>query len=154
MLSSNRIHGPIHFRKALNLIFPKLSSQNMHGFDHATILSTSFHGLRKECLAQWLAFSVLKMTKNSRGGTSRKIKWKIVRGCAERLLKPLPYFRPKSVIFPFFKPDQKFDTEFQTWSPGARHMTGVRDKLFQHVHGSWRKHQKGNGVYNRQWRSS
>ena len=27
--------------------------QNMHGFDHATILSPSFHGLCKERLAQW-----------------------------------------------------------------------------------------------------
>ena len=25
----------------------------MRGFDHATILSPSFHGLRKERLAQW-----------------------------------------------------------------------------------------------------
>ena len=29
-----------------NLIFPKLSSQNMRGFDHAKILSPSFHGLQ------------------------------------------------------------------------------------------------------------
>ena len=36
-------------------------------------------------------------------GTSRKIG----RGCAARFLKPLPYFRPKSVIF---------STLFQTWS--------------------------------------
>ena len=41
------------FGKALNLIFPsRLSSQNKCGFDHATILSPSFHGLRKEPLAQ------------------------------------------------------------------------------------------------------
>ena len=40
------------FRKALNLMFPKLSSLNMRGFDHATILSPSFFGLRKERLAQ------------------------------------------------------------------------------------------------------
>ena len=46
------IRGPIRFGKALNLIFPKLSSHNMRGFDHATILSPSFHGLRKERLAQ------------------------------------------------------------------------------------------------------
>ena len=38
------------FRKALDLIFPKLSSLNMRGFDHATILSPSFPGLRKERL--------------------------------------------------------------------------------------------------------
>ena len=61
------------------------------------------------------------------GGTSRKIGW----GCAARFLKPLPYFRPKSLIFP---------TLFQTWSPGARRVTEARDKLLRHVHGSWRKH--------------
>ena len=48
-------------------------------------------------------------------------------GCAARFLKPLPYFRPKSVIFP---------TLFQTWSPGARRVAGARDKLLRHVHGS------------------
>ena len=37
------------------------------------------------------------------GGTSRKIE----RGCEAHFLKPLTYFRPKSVIFP---------TLFQTWS--------------------------------------
>ena len=40
------------FGKALNLIIPKLSSLNMRGFDHATILSPSFLGLRKERLVQ------------------------------------------------------------------------------------------------------
>ena len=35
-----------------HLIFPKLSMQNMHGFDHTMILGASFHGLRKEHLAQ------------------------------------------------------------------------------------------------------
>ena len=30
----------------------------MRGFDHATILSPSFHGLRKERLAQWPPISV------------------------------------------------------------------------------------------------
>ena len=56
MLSSDRIRGLTRFGKALNLIFPKLSSQNMRGFNHATILSPSFHGLHKERLAQWPAF--------------------------------------------------------------------------------------------------
>ena len=37
----------------------------MRGFDHAMILSPSFHGLRKERLAQWLAFCVLNTTKNA-----------------------------------------------------------------------------------------
>ena len=78
------------------------SLQNLCGFDHAMILSPSFHGLRKECLAQWPAFCVLNSTKIP-GGTSRKIG----KGCAAHFLKPLPYFRPKSVIFP---------TLFQTWS--------------------------------------
>ena len=38
---------------------------------------------------------------------------------------------------PYFRPDQKFDTLFQTWNPGARRVTGALDKLLQHVH---RKH--------------
>ena len=36
----------------------------MRGFDHATILSPSFHSLRKERLAQWPPFCVLNTTKN------------------------------------------------------------------------------------------
>ena len=95
-LSSDRVRGPTCFRKALNLIFPKISSQNMRGFHPATILSPSFHGVRKERLTQWPAISDPKTTKMP-GGTSRKIGW----GCAARFLKPLPYFRPKSVIFPY-----------------------------------------------------
>ena len=46
MLLSYRIHGLARFGKALDLIFPKLSSQNMRGFDHATILGPSFYDLR------------------------------------------------------------------------------------------------------------
>ena len=110
-----RIRGPTRFGKALNLIFPKLSSQNMRSFDHATILSYSFHGLRKKHLAQWPAFCFLLCPKNSGG---------LLRGCAARFLKPLPYFRAKSVIFSTLaRPDQKFDTLFQTWCPGARRVT-------------------------------
>ena len=45
---SKVIRGPTRFGKALNLIFPKLSSQNMRGFDQVTILSPSFHGLSKK----------------------------------------------------------------------------------------------------------
>ena len=76
----------------------------MHGFHHATILSPSFHGVRKECLAQWSTPHFwLKNNKNAWMGTSRKIGW----WCAALFLKPLPYLRPKSVIFP---------TLFQTWS--------------------------------------
>ena len=40
--------------------------------------------------------SATQTRQKSQGGTSRKIGW----GCAARFLKPLPYFRPKSVIFP------------------------------------------------------
>ena len=47
--------------------------------------------------------SLTQKRQKSQGATSRKIVW----GCAARFLKPLPYFRPKSVIFP---------TLFQTWS--------------------------------------
>ena len=36
----------------------------------------------------------------------------------------------------YFRPDQKFDTLFQTWSPEARRVTGARDKLLRHVHGN------------------
>ena len=83
---------------------------------------------------------LLKSDKIVRGGTSKKIGC----GCAAHFLKPLPYFRPKSVIFslPYFSPDQKFDTlhVFQTRTPGAPRVTGARDKLLRHVHGSWRKH--------------
>ena len=112
-----------------------LSSQNMGGFDHATTLSPSFHGLRKECLAQWsrATFCVPKKRPKIPGGYFQK-NWE---GVCSTLPEPLPYFRPKSVIFP---------TLFQTWSPEARRVTGGRDKLLRHVHGSWRKHYKGNGL--------
>ena len=72
-------------------------------------LVPGFHSVRKERLAQWPPIYDPKTTKKS-GGTSRKIGW----GCSARFLKPLSYFRPKSVIFP---------TLFQTWSPGARRVT-------------------------------
>ena len=48
-------------------MFPKLSSQNMRGFDHGTILSPSFHGVRKERLAQWPPICDPKTTKKVRG---------------------------------------------------------------------------------------
>ena len=70
-----------------------LSSQNMRGFDHATILSPSFHGLRKERQAQLC----IKYDEKPRLGTSRNIGW----GFAAPFLNSLPYFRPKSVIFPY-----------------------------------------------------
>ena len=80
--------------------------------------------------------SVTQTRQKSQGGTSRKIGW----GCAARFLKPLPYFRPKSVIF---------STLFQTWSKiwypvldlKPWRVNGARDTLLWHVHDSWRKHQ-------------
>ena len=72
----------------------------MRGLDHETILCPSFHGVRKERLAQWPAICDPNTTKKS-GGTSRKIGW----GYAARFLKPLLYFSPKSVIFSYPIPD-------------------------------------------------
>ena len=44
-VESDRIRGPTCSGKALNFIFPKLSSQNVRGLGHPTILIPSFHGL-------------------------------------------------------------------------------------------------------------
>ena len=55
-LSSSRICGLTHSGKSLNLLFLKLSLQNMRCFDHATILGPSCHGLCKECHPQWPPF--------------------------------------------------------------------------------------------------
>ena len=120
-LSSDRIRGPTCFRKALNLIFPKISWQNMRGFHPATILSPSFHGVRKERLTQWPAISDPKTTKmpgggvlpEKLGGDVRHASWNPYPISDQNLWFSLPYFRP----------DQKFDTLFQTWSPGARRVT-------------------------------
>ena len=93
---SKVIRGPTRFGKALNLIFPKLSSQNVRGFDQATILSPSFHGLSKERLTQLPPF-VYKIRRKTLGSTSRKVGW----GCAAPFLKPLPCFRKKICDFPY-----------------------------------------------------
>ena len=97
------------FGKALNLIFRKLSSQNMRGFDHATILSPSFHGLRKERLAQWPAFCIPKIP----GGYFQK-NWE---GVCSTLLETLTLFQTKICDFrypisdliknliPYFRPE-------------------------------------------------
>ena len=109
--------GPTHFGKALNLIFPKLSSQSMCDFDHAMILSPSFHSLRKERLEQWPLICVLNMTKKPGGGIPEKLggdvqhtSWNPYRISVQNLWFSLPYF-----------------------SPGAQRVTRVRDKLLQHV---------------------
>ena len=63
----------------------------MRGFNHATILnSPTFHGLRRERLAQWRPICIQTTTEKTKGwgggGTSRKIGW----GCAARFLNPYP----------------------------------------------------------------
>ena len=42
---------------------------------------------------------------------------------------------------PYFRPDKKFHTLFQTWPLNQ----SARDKMLRHVHG-WRKHWKENGL--------
>ena len=98
--SSKVIRGLTPFGKALNLIFPKLSSQNVRGFDQATILSSSFHDLSKKRLTQLPPF-VYKIRRKTLGSTSRKVGW----GCAAPFLKPLLCFRKKSVSLPYFRPE-------------------------------------------------
>ena len=91
----------------------------MRGFDHATVLSPTFHGLRRERLAQWRPF-VYKIRREKKTGGGRGYFQKNWVGVWSTLPGPLPCFRPKSVIFlPYFRPDHKFDILFQTWSPGA-----------------------------------
>ena len=70
----------------------------MRGLNHATILRPSFHGLHKERLAQWPAFVTPKTDQKFPGGGGVLPENSV--GWAARFLKPLPYFTPKSVIFP------------------------------------------------------
>ena len=84
------------FGKALNLIFRKLSSQNMRGFDHATILSPIFHGLLKERLAQWPAFCNPKNDHKFRGVLPEKLG-----GVCGTLPETLTLFQTKICDFPY-----------------------------------------------------
>ena len=94
----------------------------MRGFHDATILSPSFHGVGKERLAQWPAFCVLNTTKNPRGGGL--LPEKLGGGVQHPSWKPSPISHQNLWFFlPYFRPDQKFDTLFQTWRPGARRVT-------------------------------
>ena len=130
----------------------------MRGFNHATILSPSFQGVRKERLAQWPPFcdttttttttsficmtitkyySIVKATwhKNDKTAVRGVLPETLGGGMRHTFWNPYP-ISDQNLWFslPYFRPDQKFDTQFQTWSPG------VRDRLLRHVHGSWRKH--------------
>ena len=115
MLSSDRICGPTPFGKALNLIFPKPSLQNMRGSDHVMTLSPSFHGLRKERLAQWPPFCVLNTTEpkipegllpEKLGGGVRHASWNPYPISDQNLRFSLPYFRPSiKNLIPYFRPE-------------------------------------------------
>ena len=61
----------------------------MRGFDHATIFSSSFHGVRKERLAQWPAFCVPNTTKNP-GGGGGKLPEKLGGGVRHASWNPYP----------------------------------------------------------------
>ena len=102
-LPSDRIRGPTRFGKALNSIFPKLSLQNMRGFDHATILSPSFHRLRKERLRQWPPISVWNTTKDPRGVLPEKLDG----GVRHASWNPYPISDLVKNLIPYF---------IQTWS--------------------------------------
>ena len=71
----------------------------MRGFDHATILSPSFHGLRKERLAQWPAFCVLKIPgvlPEKLGGGVRHASWNPY-PISDLIKNLIPYFRPEAL---------------------------------------------------------
>ena len=128
MLSSYRIRGSTRFGKALNLIFLKhawLQSRNDFPVSTLSTRNTWHNGL---------LFVTPKTDWKFGGLLPEKLG-----GCVACFLKPLPYFRPKSVIFSAFFQTwskvwypisaliKKFDTLFQTWSPrawrGAERMT-------------------------------
>ena len=93
--------GLTHFGKTPNLIFPKLSSQNMCDFDHAVILNPSFHSLRLE---QWPLICVLNTMKKpggggripeKLGGDVRHTSWNPYHISVQNLWFSLSYFRPE-----------------------------------------------------------
>ena len=89
----------------------------MHGFHHASILSPSFHGVRKECLAQWSTPHFWpKNNKNAWMGTSRTIGW----WCAALFLKTLTLSQTKICDFPYPISDL-IKNLIPYFSPGARH---------------------------------
>ena len=80
----------------------------MRGFDHATILSPSFHGLRKERLVQWPLICVQKYNKKARGGGGGVLPEKLGGGVRHAPWNPypisdqnlwfsLPYFTPEAL---------------------------------------------------------
>ena len=79
----------------------------------------------KEFWKFWKMEAVLGMVW-TQGATSRKIGW----WCAAHFLKPLPYFRTKSVIFP---------TLFQTWSKMWSPVSDLLKNQFPRSDQCWRQ---------------
>ena len=72
----------------------------MRGFDHAKILSPSFHGLRKERLAQWPPFvsqTFREVLPEKLGGCVRHPSWNPYPISDQNLWFSLPYFRPEAL---------------------------------------------------------
>ena len=72
----------------------------MRGFDHATIFSSSFHGVCKERLAQWPTFCVPNTTKTPGGVLPEKLGGGVQHPSPisdQNLWFSLPYFRPKAL---------------------------------------------------------
>ena len=82
----------------------------MRGFDHGTILSPSFHGVRKERLAQWPPICDPKPTR-FKGVLPEKLGGNVRHASGN----PYPISdQNRRFSLPYFTPDQKFDTLFQT----------------------------------------
>ena len=127
-LSSDRIRRPTRFGTALNLIFSKLSSQNMRGFDHARFLQGTPGTMTPDLCPKYdeNAGGVLP---EKLGGDVQHASWNPYPISDQNLWFSLPYFTP----------GQKLDTLFQTRSRGARRVTWAGDKLLRQVRGNWRK---------------
>ena len=121
----------------------------MRGFDRATILSPSFHGLRKERLVQWPLICVQKYNKNARGGGRGVLPEKLGGGVRHAPWNPypisdqnlwfsLPYFTPKALEpgASTSSPGRFSLAQSQGKAPWGRGCP-ASDKLLRHVHG-WR----------------
>ena len=69
------------------------------------LFSPSFHGLRKERLAQWPAFCVLTSTKNSGAGGGRGIPQKLGEGVRHASWNPYPISDLIKNLIPCFRPE-------------------------------------------------
>ena len=95
----------------------------MRSLDHATILSPSVSTVSARNAWHNGPLFVHKIRRKIlEGGTSRKKKWV---GVCGKLPETLTVFQTKIWDFPYpiWDLDQKFDSLFQTWSPGGRRVT-------------------------------